>query len=234
MGCPPPPRSLTPRPRPRSDERGHATRGCGAAEIVRYRSSWTGQSAPTAWLVWWPSRSAVDDPPDTRDQISSPRAAPAPSARTGIGGGVPWTVRGCPSSSNSTLMTAAAPAHAQPTRATAPERLLAALTATAHRAARAHRAQHRQTARATDPLTPRPWPRSGSTSRSGSRSQMTSAPTREAREGEIVRDGSDDYPGSPSCLWRSRLGCGRVVGVKLTDRRQLRRHRGRGNAKSVS
>jgi hypothetical protein len=28
---------------------------------VRTRSSSSGQSAPTAWLLWWPSRRAVDD-----------------------------------------------------------------------------------------------------------------------------------------------------------------------------
>jgi hypothetical protein len=57
--------------------------------FVRYRSSPSGQSASTAWLLWWPSRSVVDDPPDTRDQTVSQRSAPAPSARTGRGGGRP-------------------------------------------------------------------------------------------------------------------------------------------------
>jgi hypothetical protein len=38
------------------------------AEAVRKRSPSSGQSARTAWLLWWPSRSAVDDPPDTRDK----------------------------------------------------------------------------------------------------------------------------------------------------------------------
>ena len=37
VGCPPPPRSLTPPRRPLSDQRGRAARGCGAAEIVRKR-----------------------------------------------------------------------------------------------------------------------------------------------------------------------------------------------------
>jgi hypothetical protein len=37
VGCPPPPRSLTPPRRPLSDQRGRAARGCGAAEIVRFR-----------------------------------------------------------------------------------------------------------------------------------------------------------------------------------------------------
>jgi hypothetical protein len=48
--------------------------------------------APAAWPLWWPSRSAVDDPPHARDQIASPRSAPAPSARTGSGGRVPSPV----------------------------------------------------------------------------------------------------------------------------------------------
>ncbi len=82
-----------------SMERGSADIDAIRGPCVRYRSSSSGQSAPTAWLLWWPSRSAVDDPPDTRDQISSPRSAPASSARTGSGGPVPWPVRSCPSSS---------------------------------------------------------------------------------------------------------------------------------------
>ncbi|MGZ4239039.1 MAG: DUF1326 domain-containing protein [Solirubrobacteraceae bacterium] len=69
------------------------------AEIVRYWSSSSEQSAPTAWLVWWPSSSAVDDPPDTRDRIANPRSGPAPSSRTGSGGRVSWPGRSCPSSS---------------------------------------------------------------------------------------------------------------------------------------
>src|ERR1700747_1702239 len=35
VGCPPPPRSLTPARQPLSNQRGRAARGCGAAEIVR-------------------------------------------------------------------------------------------------------------------------------------------------------------------------------------------------------
>ena len=66
---------------------------------VRIRSSSSGQSAPTAWLLCSPNESTVDDLPDARDQISSPRSAPAPSARTGSGDRHPCPVRSCPSSS---------------------------------------------------------------------------------------------------------------------------------------
>jgi hypothetical protein len=37
------------------------SRSSSVAASVRFRSSSSGQSAPTAWLLWWPSRSAVDD-----------------------------------------------------------------------------------------------------------------------------------------------------------------------------
>ncbi len=57
------------------------------------------ESGPTAWVLRWPSGSAVDDRPDTRDQIASLRSAPPPSARTENDGRVPWPVRTCPSSS---------------------------------------------------------------------------------------------------------------------------------------
>ena len=64
---------------------GAATRGTRhrVTPTVRYRLSSSRQPAPTTWLLWWPSRSAVDDPPDTSDQIASLRSASASSARTG-------------------------------------------------------------------------------------------------------------------------------------------------------
>ena len=58
---------------------GAATRGTRhrVTPTVRYRLSSSRQPAPTTWLLWWPSRSAVDDPPDTSDQIASLRSASA-------------------------------------------------------------------------------------------------------------------------------------------------------------
>jgi hypothetical protein len=86
--------------RPRfSGRRSSSTRAPRVAACVRCRSSSSGQSASTAWLLWRPSSSTVDDPPDTRDEISSPRAATAPSARTGRGGRIRSPVRSSPSSS---------------------------------------------------------------------------------------------------------------------------------------
>lgn len=63
----------------------HARSRHRVTPTVRIRSSSSGQSAPTAWLLCSPNGSTVDDLPDARDQISSPRSAPAPSARTGSG-----------------------------------------------------------------------------------------------------------------------------------------------------
>ncbi len=68
----------------------------------------SGQSAPPAWLLlvaeeergWRPAGHA-------RDQISSTSSAPAPSARTGSGGRVSWSVRSCPSSCVATVGRAA-------------------------------------------------------------------------------------------------------------------------------
>ena len=57
--------------------------------FLRFRSSSSGQSAPNEWLAWSPNRSAVEDLPDMRDQISNQRSGPAPSAPTGSGGPPP-------------------------------------------------------------------------------------------------------------------------------------------------
>jgi hypothetical protein len=54
-----------------SFSRGTRADGAGVAACVRFQSSSSGQSAPNGWLLWSPSRSAVDDLPDTRDQIRS-------------------------------------------------------------------------------------------------------------------------------------------------------------------
>ena len=43
--------------------------GARTAAYVRFRLSSNWQSAPTAWLLLWPSGTAVDDLPDTRDQM---------------------------------------------------------------------------------------------------------------------------------------------------------------------
>jgi hypothetical protein len=57
VGCPPPPRSLTPPRRPLSSQRGRAARGCGAAEIVRNRKRTEAVSARLCSLL----RSLSDD-----------------------------------------------------------------------------------------------------------------------------------------------------------------------------
>ena len=87
----------------RSTARAVTPRRCGGTTgAVRFRSSSSGHSAPNAWPLWSAGASTVDDLPDTRAQISSPRSAPATSARTGSGGRIPWPVRSCPSWSWST------------------------------------------------------------------------------------------------------------------------------------
>ena len=65
---------------------GMPSRGASWLRLSRYRSSLSGQSGPAAWLLWWPSASAVNDRPDTRDQIrrSYPKVnayASAPGSR---------------------------------------------------------------------------------------------------------------------------------------------------------
>jgi hypothetical protein len=55
--------------------------------------------APPAWLLCSSNGRTVDDLADASDQVSSPRSAPAPSARTGSGDRLPLPVRSCPSSS---------------------------------------------------------------------------------------------------------------------------------------
>jgi hypothetical protein len=73
------------------------------AARVRYRPSSSGQSAPTAWLLWSQTRSAVDDrrtgAPDSepRDRLLARRLEPEAA------GAPPWPVRGSPSSSDATL-----------------------------------------------------------------------------------------------------------------------------------
>jgi len=75
-------------------EQGHR-----AAAFVRYRSSSSGRSARTHGSFEWPSRSAVDDPPDTRGQIAS-RGRLLLRRLEPKGGRIPWPVRSCPSSSS--------------------------------------------------------------------------------------------------------------------------------------
>jgi len=55
---------------------------------VRFQSSSDVQLAPAAWLLSLPSRNAFDTC-RTRDQELEPTLAPAPSAQTGSGGGIP-------------------------------------------------------------------------------------------------------------------------------------------------
>ena len=51
VGCPPPPRSLTPPRPPLSDQRARAARRCGAAQIVRYRQRHAGGAAAALMLA---------------------------------------------------------------------------------------------------------------------------------------------------------------------------------------
>ena len=71
--------------------------GDRVAQAVRDRSPSSAQLAPLHGSFWWPSRSAVDDPPAMRNQSRARSRLRLRRLEPGNSGRVPWQVHSCPS-----------------------------------------------------------------------------------------------------------------------------------------
>lgn len=74
-----------------------ASSGDRVAQAVRDRSPSSAQLAPLHGSFWWPSRSAVDDPPAMRNQSRARSRLRLRRLEPGNSGRVPWQVHSCPS-----------------------------------------------------------------------------------------------------------------------------------------